>query len=268
MQILGALAAVASRILEIHNYNVVDALAAYTDAKSASRRQQEISDSLNALFNKYSSGEDVNETDIDGTLLYFSDLGIEPEDICGLILAYLLHSPTTGVFYRHDFTEKWGSLGIDNVTDMHRILNDLKMGLYVGTKPTDLKKLELNFVDLYNFAFGFLKESPAHKWLDYSLAAEYWRFLIPIFWSKWQIINAPTTEFSFFQQRLKQWSTFITTEYKRPISQDAWYMFYNFFRDIICECPLDLKLYSEMDAWPSIVDEYVEYLRLNDLIHI
>lgn len=71
---------------------------------------------------------------------------------------------------------------------------------------------------------------------------------------------------SAIQSRTDQWYTFIENVYKRPLSRDSWIMFYSFVLEIIFDDPTDMVKYSEMSSWPSVIDEYVEYLRESGLL--
>lgn len=217
------------------------------------------------IYNKYSLKDEI---DIDGTLAYMADLGIEPEDVQGLILAYVLKSPSVGVFRRSDFLNLWIALQVDTIEGMRSCLNNLLLSLDTSAAPKRTNTVTpINFTDLYNFTFEFLKELPAHKLLDPALAVDYWNLLVPLaidkIASKYQHNKS---HIAAVHRRLQEWCTFITTEYKRPVSNDAWRMFYLFFRDVVCQDPIDFKSYSEMDAWPSVIDEFVEYLTDNDLL--
>lgn len=43
-------------------------------------------------------------------------------------------------------------------------------------------------------------------------------------------------------------------------------MFYLFLKEVVLPDPENFKDYDEMAAWPSIVDEYIEYLRDTNLL--
>lgn len=49
----------------------------------------------------------LDETTFDGTILYCQDLGVEPEDVVMLAVAYLTKAPTMGHFARKGWIEGW-----------------------------------------------------------------------------------------------------------------------------------------------------------------
>lgn len=59
-------------------------------------------------------GEDIT---IDGTIKLCEDLGVDPEDVVLLAVAYELKSPAMGQWTRKGWTEGWKALGC--VPHMH-----------------------------------------------------------------------------------------------------------------------------------------------------
>lgn len=58
---------------------------------------------------------------------------------------------------------------------------------------------------------------------------------------------------------LDQWVTFVSTIYKRNVSKDTWNMIWDFAK-YMRQDP-NLEEYDEEGAWPSAIDEFVEYLK-------
>jgi DCN1-like protein 1/2 len=50
------------------------------------------------------------ETDIDGTIAYCQDLGVEPEDVVMLGIAWITKAPTMGRFGKKGWIEGWKDL--------------------------------------------------------------------------------------------------------------------------------------------------------------
>lgn len=202
---------------------------------------------LNSIYDKYKDTHNENKIDINGTIAYLEDLNIDPEDPISLTLAYFLESPTMGVFTKEKFLNKWQSEKITSLSSMREYILKLH------------KSLEANdelFQDLYNFTFNFLMEVPGQRLLNYELAVDYWKLLF---------MNRKDFEPCF--GRLNQWFDFISNEYKRGLSNDTWKMFYLFVKTIMLKDPSNLQDYDEMSAWPSVIDEYVEYLKENELLN-
>lgn len=209
---------------------------------------------LEAIFKKYQDPEDKEHIDINGTIAYLGDLSIEPEDLQSLVLAYFLKAPRMGFFKRHDFLSQWQKHKVTTLPQMkdfieklwNQIQNDKEEGTY-------------GFRGLYDFTFGFLLENDNQKVLGYELVVEYWKLLLPV---KFELHSS----YEGIAKRLEQWYDFVLKEYKRDFSKDMWSMFYLFLVEVVATDPENMSEYDEMAAWPSVMDEYVEYLHENDLL--
>lgn len=269
MQTTASLPSEAKRYLSDHKYDIQTAISAFLDAQQSSRRLRVVSPALTALFDRYKSKSNPDEIDIDGTIAYLLDLSIEPEDHLGLILAFLLNSPSIGIFNRRDFLSKWGDLGIGSLEQMRSFLVQMNESMMGSTGHGKTSGPLLDFQHLYNYTFNFLKDSPIQKCLDPALAVEYWKLLLPLNIPRCLEKHCPQNSeatAALCSLRLDQWCEFVLTIYGRPILSDTWRMFYLFFREVVCLDPVSFKNYSEMDAWPSICDEFVEHLADSGLL--
>lgn len=237
--------------LEKNNWKIDEAIDAYLTNKSnsfSSKRKQDAK--VVAIFDKYKDSEDDSIIGIEGTLQYIEDLGFDPDNVITLVLAYFLESPSMGVFYKDKFIQIWSQLKINTIPGMKTYI---EQSLY---KEQFLLEESDYFKKVYDFTFEFLMENPGQKVLPYDLAIDYWRLLL--------LDRVGLQECGL---RLQQWFDFIDSEYKRGFSQDTWRMFYLFVIEILKPDPETLKDYDEMSAWPSAIDEYIEYLRENDLFN-
>ena len=48
---------------------------------------------------------------IDGTISFFEQIGLDPEEPAVLVMAYCLDAPSLGILNRHGFVEGWRNLG-------------------------------------------------------------------------------------------------------------------------------------------------------------
>lgn len=238
-----------------------------------------IDDRLIQIFDKYKDNEDPNKIDIEGTLTYLGDLGISPDQIESLSLALLLKSPKTGVFTRENFLHIWQYYQCFDIGAMSEFITRFNKDLMnniggfkdISTVSDDENKLvPLKFQDLYNFTFKFSLETESQKFLDLDTAIEYWKLLLPIITETYSKDNKLDEEFkNHVNERVEQWFKFLTdNEYmtKKSISYDSWSMFYLFFKEIVLIDPIKFKDYDEMAAWPSVVDEFLEYLHDFELL--
>ncbi len=74
-------------------------------------------------------------------------------------------------------------------------------------------------------------------------ATEYWRLLLG----------------PMYGDKIEKWIAFLNQEWKQAVSKDTWNMFFIFLQDY--EKDPELSEYDETAAWPSIIDDFVEYIK-------
>ncbi|SGZ50574.1 CIC11C00000004236 [Sungouiella intermedia] len=245
--ITNSLPAVATKYLEKHKWDLLQALQTfYNQPAQTAVPNKKVSKDLEAIFDKYKDPESPTIILIDGTLAYLEDLGFDPEDLVSLTLAYVLKSPQTGEFNRDVFLEVWSTLGISSIQGMKSHI--LAQHQSIADSPSEFEKF-------YQYVFDFVRGSDVRiKTIGYEDAVLYWKML---FSSRESLADALTM--------LNHWYTFIETN-KRNISKDAWNMFYKFVIQVIVADPVNLTGYDEMSAWPSVVDEFMEWLQDNEIL--
>lgn len=97
------------------------------------------------------------------------------------------------------------------------------------------------FKQVYQFTFTYNLAEGARV-LPIEVATDYWRLLLSDKFSK-----------------LDEWITFIQDVYKKSVTRDTWDMILEF--SIYLESSPDLNEYDDEGSWPSIIDEFVEYLK-------
>lgn len=100
------------------------------------------------------------------------------------------------------------------------------------------KENEDAFREMYWHAYDFIR-SDDEKLLPLEKAVRAWMSLLP------------EARFPF----LANWASWLTSEYKRPISRDVWRQLLEFSTKI-----KDLKEYKRDDKWPTALDDFVEYM--------
>lgn len=237
----------ATKYLEKHKWDLLQALQTfYNQPAQTAVPNKKVSKDLEAIFDKYKDPESPTIILIDGTLAYLEDLGFDPEDLVSLTLAYVLKSPQTGEFNRDVFLEVWSTLGVSSIQGMKSHI--LAQHQSIADSPSEFEKF-------YQYVFDFVRGSDVRiKTIVYEDAVLYWKML---FSSRESLADALTM--------LNHWYTFIETN-KRNISKDAWNMFYKFVIQVIVADPVNLTGYDEMSAWPSVVDEFMEWLQDNEIL--
>lgn len=102
------------------------------------------------------------------------------------------------------------------------------------------------FKTIYRFTFTYIKAEGTRS-LPTESAIAYWELLLSDKFSK-----------------LPQWNKFITEVYKKSISKDTWNMILEF--STYFESDPKLANYDLEASWPSVIDEFVDYLKENDEI--
>lgn len=105
--------------------------------------------------------------------------------------------------------------------------------------------------------------------MDIDLTISYWKLLLPLITAVYFTKNNSHNEDdkAKVEERVQNWYDFLTNSNTRPvITFDTWSMFYLFFLEVILPDPYKLSNYDEMAAWPSKMDEYLEYLSDYNLI--
>lgn len=112
---------------------------------------------------------DGDEITVGGALKWCEDLGVDPEDVVLLPLAYELKSPAVGSFPRKPWIDGWKSLGCDSIPSMKAALPRLRDKL--ANDPS-------YFTSVYNYTFEFAKTS-GQRSIGVETAIAFWGLLIP-----------------------------------------------------------------------------------------
>jgi len=183
---------------------------------------------LDELFDKYKENEaQIGPEGVEGLC---RDIGVEPENVVVLVLAWHLNAQSMGYFKKEEFVSGLQALSVDSVDKLKAQLNVFKSELDDPIK----------FKDIFRYAFGFAKEKE-QKILDLATSDAMLDLLMGG--------RFPHTE--RLRQFLKE-----QTSYK-SINLDQWMNILEFSRTI----KADLSNYDENGAWPVLLDEYCEWAR-------
>lgn len=242
IDVTGLSQAVAKEYQTRYPKNVEIGIQAYFDHQQTSQNPPtQITKKLKEVADTYRDPSKPDRIEIDGTLQYLSDLGVEPEDYRALVLAYLLHLPELGVFEASEFLNVWGSLKKELLTEMREYLDNYSKEIVADVQQ---------FKKMYAYTFGFLMLVPNQKLLKAEDAVEYWKLLFPL------IIHGEKS-----RERLGQWCSFVLEEWKHQVSKDMWIMTLEFFLEVVDDDPETFSKWNEELSYPLVVDLYVEYLR-------
>ncbi|KAJ7607551.1 defective in Cullin neddylation protein 1 [Roridomyces roridus] len=210
---------------------------------------------LNALFDKYKD-PDGTEITVDGTIALCADLGVEPEDVVLLAVAYELKSPRVGEWGRTGWVEGWKALGCDSLPAMKTTLGRLR---------TKLGQDADYFHKVYTRTFDFAK-SEGQRSIGIDTATAFWSLLLPHAMTGGALTRIPPGDDNnamqvdappFGQEQVQWWFEFLAEKGGKGVSKDTWNMFYDFIRSIDAR----FETYDMEAAWPSTIDDFVEYAR-------
>ncbi|XP_022282685.1 DCN1-like protein 4 isoform X1 [Canis lupus baileyi] len=202
-------------------------------------------------FYEYAGTDDV--VGPEGMEKFCEDIGVEPENVVMLVLAWKLDAQNMGYFTLQEWLKGMTSLQCDTTEKLRNTLDYLRSLLNDST----------NFKLIYRYAFDFAREGKktmiqyrktdlgsikVEKWneekdqrsLDINTAKCMLGLLLGKIWPL----------FPVFHQFLEQ------SKYK-VINKDQWCNVLEFSRTI----NLDLSNYDEDGAWPVLLDEFVEWYK-------
>eukprot|EP00825_Cyclidium_porcatum_P049250 TRINITY_DN8462_c0_g1_i2.p1 TRINITY_DN8462_c0_g1~~TRINITY_DN8462_c0_g1_i2.p1 ORF type:complete len:184 (-),score=44.30 TRINITY_DN8462_c0_g1_i2:334-885(-) len=166
----------------------------------------------------------------DGILKLLEDLQLSEEDTSLLVFAYHCGAKKNGEFSRAEFEKGLNKLQINNLQQFKNIIPQFK--IFLNT--------DQNYKEVYKFLFEFTKEV---KHVKFDNAIYIWKvFLLPRF------------------KIVAKWIDFLENldkSKKNDISQDLW----NMVLDFCLTIKDDISNYDPNNAWPYLIDEFVESLQ-------
>lgn len=178
-------------------------------------------------FYEYAGCDDV--VGPEGMEKFCEDIGVEPENVVMLVLAWKLEAQCMGYFTLQEWLKGMGALQCDSTEKLRNSLDYLRSVLNDST----------NFKLIYRYAFDFAREKDQRS-LDLNTAKCMLGLLLGKSWPLFPVFN------QFLEQ----------SKYK-VINKDQWCNVLEFSRTI----NLDLSNYDEDGAWPVLLDEFVEWYK-------
>ncbi|KAK3607144.1 hypothetical protein CHS0354_034300 [Potamilus streckersoni] len=185
---------------------------------------------IQALFEQYRDPE----TDVilaEGIEKFCEDLEVRPEEFIVLVLAWKFNAEAMCRFTREEFVNGCKTLRVDSVKGIQLKFPELLAE--VQNKQT--------FKEFYRWTYKFgLDVDTGQRTLPIDMAVSLWKLI--------------------FSQReppvLARWLNFLQKHQTiRGVPRDTWDMFLNFIEQV----GDDLSSYDDTEAWPSLLDDFVEY---------
>jgi DCN1-like protein 1/2 len=184
---------------------------------------------IDSLFETYRDPDSDVIGSEGGMERFFEDLGVDPEDLVTLIIAWQFKASVLNEFTRDEWKEGLTYWKCDDIPKLQEKVPAFRA----------LLKEPHNFKDFYNFVFTYGKDTRS-KGLDLNMAIELWKLILK-------------DKFHF----LDMWIDFLQKNRKHSISKDEWALLLDFANMI----DKDMSNYNAEEAWPVLIDEFVEYGR-------
>lgn len=185
---------------------------------------------IDGLFSQYADKTDENCIGPEGIEALCDDLGVSPTDFKVLLLAWKLQAARQGYFSLEEWRKGLRAMRVDSIDKLKKALPALQQE--VGNP--------YHFKDFYTFSFKYCLTEPRQKTLDLETACQ-----------MLELVLGSRPHVNTFLQFLQE-----QTEYK-AMNLDQWSAFLRFCDEI----KSDLSNYDESQAWPLLLDNYVEWAR-------
>jgi len=163
---------------------------------------------------------------------FCEDIGVEPENVVMLAIAWHLEAQTMGFFTLAEWLKGMTKLQCDSVPKLVNKLDSLRECFSDAN----------TFKSIYRYSFDFAREKDERS-IDLETARALLALLLGRHWPLFP-------QFNQFLDRTKY----------RCVNKDQWFNILEFSRQI----EPSLRNYDEDGAWPVLLDEFVEWMRSSE----
>uniref|UniRef100_A0A6B2LFK6 Defective in cullin neddylation protein n=1 Tax=Arcella intermedia TaxID=1963864 RepID=A0A6B2LFK6_9EUKA len=213
----------AVQYLNAAKWNVEGAVDVYFSNPPPPEKTKFDENSIAKLFQNYSGGAENIEQD--GIERFFKELNVDMTDVVSFAVLWQFRAKSPNQLTKQEFVDGFKRLQCSNLNDLKSKIRGIKKDL----------EDENIFKEFYIYMFDFTKGNK--KTLDLPVALYLWETLL-------------TNKFP----HLKNWIAFIQEHHKKAINKDTWILLLDFSK-------INLNEYDADGAWPSLIDEFVEYVK-------
>ncbi|CAL0325646.1 unnamed protein product [Lupinus luteus] len=189
-------------------------------------------DRIDHLFESYTN-KSLGLIDPEGIEALCKDVRVDHTDVRMLILAWKMKAEKQGYFSKDEWRRGLKCLGADTLTKLRKAIKGLNQEVM---EPGC-------FEDFYSYSFQYCLTEEKQRSVDIETICELLSIVLG----------------SEFPSQVKSLIEYlkIQTDY-RALTMDHWRNIYRFFKEVSF---LDLQSYDSSQAWPVILDNFVEWLK-------
>ncbi|EHK46699.1 uncharacterized protein TrAtP1_005328 [Trichoderma atroviride] len=234
----------ATRYLKSTGYKLNEAVDAfYMNSANEAKGPSPLDSKLDALFDSLRDDEndEKDKLELESTMGYLSEkLNVSLENAELFVVLELVQAPSVGEITRTGFIDGWKASGAGASHQEH--------ASHVRKLISDLSSDSALFKKVYRYAFVAGREKD-QKSLALENALIYWSMLF----------SAPGMAWKGKHDWLELWKAFLGEKWTRSVNRDMWNMILEFALKTIKD--ESLSFWSEDGAWPSVIDDFVEWCK-------
>lgn len=174
--------------------------------------------------------DDEDAINEDGILKFCEDIGVDPQDVIVLVIAWKMEAAYMCAFTRKEWMAGMEAMDVDSVAKLKAKLPQLREDIVS----------DRSFKKFYNFCFGFSKE-PGQKSLSIDIAT-----------AMWELLLSPQ-----YPKLTEQWLAFLSEMTPvKGVTRDTWDLLLDFFAKV----KDSYANYDENEAWPVLIDDYMTWI--------
>ncbi|CAM1509856.1 Fc.00g001910.m01.CDS01 [Cosmosporella sp. VM-42] len=198
---------------------------------------------LDGLFDSLrDEGDGKDKLELDSTMAYLSKkLKISLENAELFVVMELVQAPNVGEITRKGFVDGWKVSGVGATHQEH--------ATHIRSLVSSLSEDHTLFKKVYKYTFIAGKEGD-QKALSLENAQIYWSMLFSRPGMVWKTAN---------HDWLELWRNFLAEKWTRSVNKDMWNMTLEFALKTLSD--ESLSFWNEDGAWPSVIDDFVDWCR-------
>lgn len=181
-----------------------------------------------------------NEINFDGVTRLLGDLSIGLEDIEALYVFEFVQSPQLGRITRDGFVDAFGNAGADSTAKMRNT---------ILARKSQLPRDRTIFKSVYNHTIELMLEDRKRA-IDLDQAIGFWQVLFSKDGFEWSSATTPWLDW---------YTEFLQSKWNKAINKDLWRQTLTFAE--ASSKDESLSFWSEESSWPSVIDDFVQYVK-------